>query len=102
MKNSMEHENAVKELIAIMDKHDCSMLETYACEDTMIISEDGDDAYALDCISVDENNSLIFYCSSPYETDEEEITSDDIPTDILIEILEWVKNNEEELFEDWE
>lgn len=101
-KNSIEHENAVKELIAIMDKYDCSMVETYECDDTLIIKEDGDDAYALDCISVDENNSLIFYCSSPYEGEEEEITSDEISTDILIEILEWVKDNEEELFEDWE
>lgn len=101
MKKSFEHENAVKEIIKIMDKHDCSMVETYACEDTIIINEDGDDAYALDCISVDGDN-LIFYCSSPYEGEVEEVTSDEISTDILIEILEWMKENEDELFEDWE
>lgn len=99
MKKSIEHENAVKELIAIMDKHDCSMVETYECDDTLIISEDGDDAYALDFISV-EGDNLIFSFSSPYE-DEEEVTSDEISTDTLIEILEWVKDNEDELF-DWE
>ena len=102
MKKSIEHENAVKELIAIMDKHDCSTVETYECEDTLIISEDGDDAFALDFISVEGDNLLIFSCSSPYEGEEEEITSDEISTDILIEILEWVKDNEDELFGDWE
>lgn len=102
MKNSMEHENAVKELIAIMDKHDCSMVETYECDDTLIISEDGDDAYALDFISV-EGDNVIFSFSSPYEDEEEEeVTSDEISTDTLIEILEWVKDNEDELFGDWE
>lgn len=102
MKKSIEHENAVKELIAIMDKYDCSMVETYACDDTLIISEDGNYTFTLDCISVDENNSLIFYCSTPYESDEVEVSSDAISTDILIEILEWVKDNEDELFGDWE
>ena len=101
MRKSMEHENAVKELIAIMDKHDCSTLETYECDDTLIISEDGDDAYALDFISVEDDNLLIFSFSSPYEDEEEEVTSDEISTDTLIEILEWVKDNEDELF-DWE
>ena len=102
MKKSIEHENAVKELIAIMDSHDCSMVETFACEDTLIISEDGDDAYALDFISVEGDNLLIFSYSSPYESDENEITSDEISTDILIEILKWVKDNEDELFEIWD
>lgn len=101
MKKSIEHENAVKELIDIMDKHDCSMVETYECDDTLIISEDGDDAYALDFISVEGDNMLIFSFSSPYEDEEEEVTSDEISTDTLIEILEWVKDNEDELF-DWE
>ena len=100
-KNSIEHENAVKELIAIMDKHDCTMVETYECDypPILIAGEDWDNTYALDCISVEENNLLIFSCSSPYESDE--VTSDEISTDILIEILEWVKDNEDELF-DWE
>lgn len=99
MKKSIEHENAVKELIAIMDKHDCSTVETYECDDTLIISEDGDDAYALDFISVEGDNLLIFSFSAPYEgEEEEEVTSDEISTDILIEILEWVKDNEDELF----
>ena len=101
-KNSIEHENAVKELINIMDKHDCSMVETYEYDDTPILIEgnDWDDTYALDCISVEGDNLLIFSCSSPYESEEEEVTSDEISTDILIEILEWVKDNEDELFED--
>jgi hypothetical protein len=102
MKKSVEHENAVKELIAILDKHDCTMVETYACDDTLIISEDEDNAYALDFINVENDNLLIFSYSSPYESEEEEITSDEISTDILIEILEWVKDNEDELFGDWE
>ena len=104
-KNSIKHENAVKELINIMDKHDCSMVETYVCDDTLILIEgnDWDDTYVLDCISVEGDNLLIFSCSSPYESEEEkEVTSDEISTDILIEILEWVKDKEDELFEDWE
>lgn len=100
-KNSSEHVNAVKELINIMAKHDWTSVDTYVCDDTPIIIEgnDCDDTYALDNISVD-GNKLIFSCSSAYEN--EEITSDEISTDILIEILEWVKDNEDELFEDWE
>ena len=92
MKKSIEHENAVKELIAIMDKHDCSMVETYELDDTPIVIEgdDWEDTYALDCISVEGDNLLIFSCSSPYEGEEEEVTSDEISTDILIEILEWL------------
>lgn len=102
MKKSIEHESAVKELIKIMDKHDCSMVETYELDETPIVIEgdDWEDTYALDCISVEGDNLLMFSCSSPYEGDEEEVTSDEISTDILIEILEWVKDNEYELFED--
>lgn len=101
-KNSNKHVNAVKELINIMDKHDCSLVETYVCDDTPIVIEgdDCEDTYALDSIRVDENKLIIFCCSSSY--DNEEVTSKEISTDILIEILEWVKDNEDELFEDWE
>lgn len=101
-KNSNEHVNAVKELINIMNKHECSLVEAYVCDDTPILIEgdDCDDTYELDSISVEGDNLLIFSCSSAYEN--EEITSEEISTDILIEILEWVKDNENELFEDWE
>lgn len=100
MKNNSIHENAVKEIINIMNKYDCSLVETYEFNDTPAVIEgiDWDDTYNLDCISVEEDNSLIFSCSTPYES--EEVTSDEISTDTLIEILEWLEDNEDELFSD--
>jgi hypothetical protein len=75
---------AVKELVSIMKKHD---------------RKEVDDTCTLDNIRVVNGTEpyLIFGCSSSYDC--EDVTSNDISIDNLIEILDWVLSNEEWLFE---
>jgi hypothetical protein len=92
---------AVKELVSIMKKHDRKEVETYEFDDTPIVidSKEVDDTCTLDNIRVVNGTEpyLIFGCSSSYDC--EDVTSNDISIDNLIEILDWVLSNEEWLFE---
>lgn len=91
----------VKELVSIMKKYDREEVETYEFDDTPIVidSNEVDDTYTLDGIRVVNGTEpyLIFSCSSSY--DSEDVTSDNISIDNLVEILDWVLSNEEWLFE---
>ena len=92
---------AVKELVSIMEKHDCKEIDTYEFDDTPIVidSDEVDNTYTLDNIRVVNGTEpyLIFGCSSSYYC--EDVTSNDISIDNLVEILDWVVSNEEWLFE---
>ena len=92
---------AVKELVSIMKKNDRKEVETYEFDDTPIVidSNEVDSTYTLDNIRVVNGTEpyLIFGCSSSYDC--EDVTSNDISIDNLIEILDWVLSNEEWLFE---
>ena len=92
---------AVKKLVSIMKKHDRKEVETYEFDDTPIVidSNEVDSTYTLDNIRVVNGTEpyLIFRCSSTY--DSENVTSDNISIDNLVEILDWVVSNEKWLFE---
>lgn len=92
---------AVKELVSIMKKHDRKDVDTYEFDDTPIVidSKEVDDMYTLDGIRVVNGTEpyLVFGCSSSYDC--EDVTSDEISIDNLIDILEWVLSNEKWLFE---
>lgn len=91
----------VNELVSIMKNHDCKEVETVEFDDTPIVIDSAafDDTYTLDSIRVVNGTEpyLIFDCSSSY--DSEDVTSNDISIDNLVEILNWVISNEEWLFE---
>ena len=92
---------AVKELVSIMKTHDRKEVDTYEFDDTPIVidSKEVDDMSTLDGIRVVNGTEpyLVFGCSSSYEC--EDVTSDEISIDNLIDILEWVLSNEKWLFE---
>lgn len=92
---------AVKELVSIMKKHDRKEVNTYEFDDTptVIDSKEVDDMCTLDGIRVVNGTEpyLVFDCSSSYDC--EDVTSDEISIDNLIDILEWVLSNEKWLFE---
>lgn len=92
---------AVNELISIMKKHDCKDVDTYEFDDTptVIDSNIADDTLTLDGIRVIEGTKpyLVFECSSAY--DSENVGSNNISIDNLVEILEWVVTYEKFLFD---
>lgn len=92
---------AVKELVSIMKKHDRKEVDTYEFDDTPIVidSNEVDDTYTLNGIRVVNGTEpyLVFDCSSSYDC--EDVTSNEISIDNLIDILEWVLSNEKWLFE---
>lgn len=91
----------VKELVSIMKKYDCEEVVTYEFDDTPIVidSNEVDSTSTLDTIRVVNGTEpyLIFGCSSSYDC--EDVTSDDISIENLVEILDWVVSYEESLFE---
>ena len=92
---------AVRSIINIMKKNYCKEVETYMFDSTPIIidSNDCDDTYTLDAIRVVEGTTpyVVFSCSSAYSNDF--VNSDRISTDNLIDVLEWITDNEKTLFE---
>ena len=109
MKTISELKNTIKEvrneavnaIINIMTKNNCKEVETYEFDNTPIIidSNDCDDIYTLDAVKVVEGTTpyVIFSCSSAYTNDY--ISSDRISIDNLMDVLEWINDNEENLFE---
>ena len=91
----------VKELVSIMKKHDRNEVLTYEFDDTPIVidSNEVDSTSSLDAIRVVNGTEpyLIFGCSSSYDC--EDVTSDEISIENLVEILDWVVSYEELLFE---
>lgn len=92
---------AVKELVSIMEKHYSKYVSTYEFDDTPIVidSHEVDDEYTLDNIRVVDGTEpyLVFGCSSSYDC--EDVTSQNISIDNLVEILDWVVSNEKLIFE---
>lgn len=96
-------EDIVNELVSIMKKHDRKeVVDIYELVDdtpTVIDGSEVDDIYTLDFIRVVDGTKpyLIFGCSSSY--DSEDVTSNDISIDNLVDILDWVVSYEKWLFE---
>ena len=92
---------AVKELVSVMKNHDRKEVETYEFDDTPIVidSNESDSTSTLDIIRVVDCTEpyLIFGCSSSYDC--EDVTSNDISIENLVDILEWVVSYEKCLFE---
>ena len=91
----------VNELLNVMKKHDCKELDTYEFDDTPVVidSNIADDTLTLDGIRVIEGTKpyLVFECSSAY--DSEDVASNNISIDNLVEILDWVVTYEKFLFD---
>lgn len=109
MKTILELQNTIREarneavsaIINIMKRNNRKEVETYEFDSTPIIidSNDCDEIYTLDAIQVVEGITtyVTFFCSSSYSSDF--VSSDRISTDNLIDVLEWITENEEVLFE---
>lgn len=83
-----------------MKKHDRKEIDTLEFVDTPIVidSNTADDTYTLDGIRVIEGTKpyLVFECSSSYAI--EDVASNNISIDNLVEILDWVVTYETFLF----
>lgn len=109
MKTISELQNTIREvrnevvnaIVSIMSKNNRKEVYTYEFDSTPIIidSNDCDDTYTLDAIRVVEGTTpyVIFSCSSSYSNDD--VSSNSISTDNLIDVLEWITDNEKSLFE---
>lgn len=90
----------VSELITIMKKHNCDDVDTYELDSTPIVIDGAtfDEGYTLDGIIIKPvtDPCLVFCCSSTY--DDDRIDSNNISIDNLADILEWVKENENDIF----
>ena len=89
------------ELLNVMKKHNCKEVDTNEFDDTPVVidSNIADDTLTLDGIRVIEGTKpyLVFKCSSAY--DSEDVASNNISIDNLVEILEWVITYEKFLFD---
>ena len=90
----------VAELIAIMKKYNCDEVDTYELDSTPIVIDGAtyDEGYTLDSIILMDGTKpyLVFCCSSSY--DDDRIDSNNVSIDNLADILEWVKENENDMF----
>jgi hypothetical protein len=99
MRNAI-HEN----LIQLMENYNKDVVDCYECEGCpIVISGVEDDCMTLDSINLHNVNGkkfIVFDCSGSWNNSSVCISQIDI--EILIDIHEWVFNNEVELFEDVE
>lgn len=93
-------------LISLLKEHNVTSVDCYPIGDTPIIIDctSYTDTSTLDTISMYEKsngeNFIKFDCSNSDTNDDVHIL--DIPIELLVDVYEWVKENEEELFEDVE
>ena len=95
-------------LISLLETHDTNSVDCYVCEGCPIIIDgvyfnDDYSTFTLDrinlCLGI-EGQYIEFDCSNACTNDS--VYLDNMDIDLLIEVYEWVKANEEELFEDVE
>ena len=95
-------------LISLLETHDTNSVDCYVCEGCPIIIDgvsfnDDYSTFTLDrinlCLGI-EGQYIEFDCSNACTN--ESVYLDNMDIDLLIEVYEWVKANEEELFEDVE
>lgn len=94
--------NTINEkLISLLKKYNTKQVDCVEFGDCPIIiyNSNCDKCYTLDCINLNKDN-ITFDCSSSYSNDSVALLDMDI--ELLIDVYEWVKENEEELFEDVE
>lgn len=94
-------------LISLLVTHDTNSVDCYDCEGCPVIingvSFDDDSTFTLDRINLylgKDGDYIEFDCSNSYSNDSVALLDMDI--ELLIDVYEWVKENEEELFEDVE
>lgn len=93
-------------LISLLKEHNVTSIDCYSIGNspTIIDCTSDTDTYTLDAISMYERsngeNFIKFDCSNSHTNDDVHIL--DIPIELLVDVYEWVKENEVELFEDVE
>ena len=102
----MEEVNSMRKvinenLISLLEEYNTKQVDCFEFGDCPVIIYNSicDECYTLDCINLNKDR-ITFDCSSTYSNDSVALLDMDI--ELLIEVYEWVKANEEELFEDVE
>lgn len=96
-----ENQNKVRTAIwqsvaEFMEKHNCTELDVTDFDDTPVIMEDlerCDFSYTLDRITYDGNGNVRVHCSNCEDNESFYIST--LHTDILIDVYEWLLENEE-------
>lgn len=88
-------------LISLLKKYNTKQVDCVEIGDCPIIiyNSNCENSYTLDCINLNKDK-ITFDCSSSYSN--ESVALLDMDVELLIDVYEWVKENEEELFEDVE
>ena len=96
-KDQNELKTAICQSIAeFMENHNCTELDVTDFDSTPIIMEDlvrDQFSYTMDRLTYDGNGNVSVHCSNCEDNDELYITS--LNTDVLIDVYEWLLENEE-------
>lgn len=84
-------------IISMLDKHNTTEIECYECDDCpIVVSGTDDNCMTLDRVELSNDNTIIFGCSGSWDNDYFSVQELDI--ELLIEIYEWLIENEDILF----
>ena len=96
-KNQSKLRAAIRQSISeFMEKHNCTELDITDFDDTPIIMEDlerCDFSYTMDRLTYDGNGTVSVHCSNC--EDSETLYVSILKTDTLIDVYEWLLENEE-------
>lgn len=79
-----------------MENHNCTELDVTDFDDTPVIIEDSEDCdytYTMDRLTYDGNGNVEVHCSN--SEDNETLYTTSLNTDVLVDVYEWLLENEE-------
>jgi hypothetical protein len=93
--------NTIKAIKDLMDKYDCTSLSVEKDYDNPIIIEDMESSvYTYVLTNLYQKNDILYVGCSNFDGDDEGLRLSVVNTDLLIELLEWLEDNEEKLFKE--
>ena len=96
-KNQSELKTAICQSIAeFMERYNCTELEVTEYDSTRVIMEDlerCDYSYTMDRLTYDGNGNVEVHCSNC--EDSETLYTTSLNTDVLVDVYEWLLENEE-------
>ena len=83
-------------IVEFMETHNCTELDVTDFDDTPVIIEDSEDCdytYTMDRLTYDGNGNVEVHCSN--SEDSETLYTTSLNTDVLVDVYEWLLENEE-------
>ena len=93
--------NTIKAIKDLMDKYNCTSLSVEKDYDNPTIIEDMESSvYTYVLTNLYQKNDILYVGCSNFDGDDEGLRLSVVNTDLLIELLEWLEDNEEKLFKE--